>query len=236
MIQYPTQELRCFPRPAALLPPPGTDWPLTWGRKFAGERVDLSSPQSDALGRLIPALLCGEQSAQYIFHQYALSPHRGVQGLLRELAVIEREEEVHERALQWLSGQVGPPADLHLRKRKAQRFYSSLARDVDLGQHFASIAALDSCVCRIMDSLATAQRDRCPALYHLFSAIKQDEARHVGVSRRCAALLGVDQGERAMQRARIGTAIVPFLQADGDAFESLGVDADRLFRQLAQGR
>lgn len=229
--QPPAKALRCFPKPAA--PQPGRDWLVSWRSEFAGALGGMNPRRREALARLIPALLCGEQSAQFIFHHYAANPHPRMQGMLGKLAMIEREEDVHERALQWLSLQVGQPPDQHLRKRKAQRFYSALARNVDLGQHFASIAALDSCVCRIMDSLASAQRGHSPALYQLFNAIKQDEARHVGVSRRCAVLLGIGRRERDRQRASIGDVIVPFLQADGDAFEALEVDPDRLFRQLA---
>lgn len=193
----------------------------------------LDSTRQESLARLVPSLLCGEQSAQFIFHAQVQRNYSALSNIAEEFRRIEFEEDVHERALQCLAAELPVPADLHLLKRRSQRFYTALSRDASLGQHFARIAALDSCVCRIMASLAQAQGSRHTGLYHLFTRIKQDEARHVGVSRRCAAQLSINDAGLHKQRREIGNRIVEFLLPEADEFESLGVDADILFKHLA---
>ena len=226
-------QLRCFPRPEAQVPVAG--WLEAWQAQYprADWQVDA---QEEALSCLIPLLLCGEQSAQLVFHEHANRARANVPtALAAALRRIEREEESHERALQGLAASVCSPPDLHRRKRKAQAFYASLGRGANLAEQFSRIESLDSCVCRIMCALARGQRKTSHALYHLFDAIKADEARHVGVSRQYARRLGIGRAARARQRQLVGELIVELLQPEAELFEGLGVDADRLFAELTPG-
>ncbi len=233
--------LRCFPRPATFVrpatEPAAHTWVDRWSRQFCRNSWRLDDRQEQALSHLVPSLLCGEQSAQQVFHKQA-NKMRGssVSKLASALRQIEREEYAHERALQTLAAGIMTPADLHSRKRRAQRFYASLSRSSSLGEHFARIAALDSFVCRIMDSLSRAQQVKKTPLRYLFDAIKSDEVRHVAVSRRYARMLGIDSTELIRQKRLIGFRIVHFLQPEADAFECLGVDPDQLFLNLEPGR
>ena len=223
--------LRCFPKPPPLARKAG--WVDHWLQSFDRRSLQLDAKREEALACLIPALLCGEQSAQQVFHAQAKQVRNGEFGrMAAALTWIEQEEDAHERVLQGLAERVTRPRDLHRRKRRAQRFYASLARDVSMAEHFARIEALDSCVCTIMHSLARAQSRRDHPLSHLFDSIKDDEARHVGISRRYATALGIESPGRLAQRRLLGNAIVDFLAPEADNFESMGVDPDRLFQRL----
>jgi hypothetical protein len=250
--------LRCFPQrepqrsPVAALhsplqptsrsyattAPPLADggWLGRWMQQTAAANWHLGSAQEAALAGLVPLLLCGEQSAQTVFSQQATQLRRNSQTKMAQvLLAIEREEDQHERALQYLAGRLVAPPDIHGRKRRAQRFYTAMARDASPAEHFARIEALDSAVSRIMHSLSRASWGNTHPLYFLFDAIKADEARHVGVSRRYATELGISAAERARQRQLIGCRIVEFLLPDAAAFECIGVDPDKLFRLLQRG-
>lgn len=229
-----TEPLRCFAKPPGLTARPG--WVDRWQRQYPGGSWHLPTPQEQALSSLVPLLLCGEQSAQQVFHHQAGQLQLGAQKTLAvALQQIEQEEEAHERALQGLAAALCISPDLHQRKRRSQQFYASLARDVSLGQHFARIEILDACVCRIMHALSRASWGESHPLYYLFDAIKVDEACHVGTSRRFGKMLGIGNAERERERRMIGALIVDFLSPDAAAFECLGVDPARLFKQLHPG-
>ena len=223
--------LRCFARPPGLTARPG--WVDRWQMQFPAGSWHLPALQEQALSSLVPLLLCGEQSAQQVFHHQAGQLQMSAQkALAAALYQIEQEEEAHERALQGLAASLCVSLDLHQRKRRSQHFYASLARDASLGQHFTRIEILDACVCRIMHALSRASWGVSHPLYHLFDAIKADEARHVGISRRYGRMLGIGDAETEREKRLIGALIVDFLSSDAAAFECLGVDPARLFKQL----
>jgi hypothetical protein len=47
--------------------------------------------------------------------------------------------------------------------------------------------------------------------------------------------LGVSDAQRRREREMIGQRVVAFLQPDATAFDTIGVDPDRLFGQLQRG-
>lgn len=225
-------QLRCFPKPASAAE--GQGWLPELLRQYPVSSWRLSHRQQEALARLIPMLLCGEQSAQFVFNGHAAQIRQGESiEVQRALRRIEAEEAVHERALQTLASILPPPDDLHRLKRRAQRFYTGLGQGVTLAEHFARIEALDSGVCRIMQALVLGDWGSAPALPLMFDAIKRDEARHVGISRSYALNLGIDPRTREHQRRHIADQLVAYLGTEAAAFEPLGVDADRLFAGLA---
>jgi hypothetical protein len=228
------EPLRCFAKPPGLIPRSG--WVDRWQLQYPEGSWCLPAPQEQALSSLVPLLLCGEQSAQQVFHHQAGQLRLGTKKTLAlVLQQIEQEEEAHERALQGLAAALCVSPDLHQRKRRSQQFYASLARDVSLGQHFARIEILDACVCRIMHALSRASWGESHPLYYRFDASKAAEARHVGSSRRYGKMLGIGDVQREQERRLIGTLIVDFLAPDAAAFECLGVDPARLFKQLHPG-
>lgn len=225
-------QLRCFPKPPTVAM--GQGWLPDLLRQYPVDGWRLNHRQQEAVARLMPMLLCGEQSAQFVFNGHAaqLRPGEGID-VQQALRRIEAEEAVHEIALQTLASTLPPPDDLHRLKRRAQRFYTGLGQGVTLAEHFARIESLDAGVCRIMQALEQGDWVRAPALPLMFEAIKRDEARHVGISRRHAVDLGIDQRTRERQRRLIADKLVAYLGTEAASFEPLGVDADRLFAGLA---
>ena len=145
----------CFPHPAA----------LELRHRLAGltqlqivELKDslskLAEPQIEALGRLLPILLCGEESAFHVFWREAGRltdvPLRHSLALARRIAAEELE---HEQLLRELRNCCPAADNLASIRLRARRFFLRMAsRDPAL--HFARVAALDSGVCVILTAVA----------------------------------------------------------------------------------
>ncbi len=175
---------------------------------------ELSESQVIALGRLLPSLLCGEESS---FHE----------ALANQIAL---EELVHERLLQDLRECCPVPNDITSTLVRTRRFFLRMASR-DPAIHFARVAGLDSAVCIILSSLLK-PLSRATALIEIFDRIRSDEARHVKFSRRHSYELGADTYLLANTAARIRSELVAFLYPLGSAFEDLGLDAEHLFRRI----
>ncbi|CAA0104822.1 Uncharacterised protein [BD1-7 clade bacterium] len=192
----------------------------------------LSRQQRQALSRLVPLLLCGEQSAMHVFHQendrlkvHPFSHH------MHQLQQIEADEYLHEDALQQLMRQLPLPADLQKIKRRAQVFYTRIERlSHDLASHFATISQLDACVCLVMNAMANSDLEGS-AVARLFELIKNDEAKHVTIAREHASQLGhivnVDNSAPT-----IHVELIKLLMPEATAFEAIGIDAERLFARV----
>lgn len=205
-------------------------WFDRWLQQYQAH-ISLTSAQEESLSQLIPLLLCGEQSAQLVFGSYAA--RKDIQNQSRQaLERIELDEHIHEIALQWLLGTVGVPDDLHARKRRAQKFYTAIGQATAPGMHFANIEQLDSGVCIIMHAITQSNLGKTHPLSKLFEQIKNDEARHVGLSRHYANKLGAAASKRAQNRTATRHALANFLSPDGHHFEQLGIDADKLLQRI----
>jgi hypothetical protein len=191
----------------------------------------LSESQLTALGRLLPALLCGEESAFHVFwkegHRVSNVQVSYSQSLANRIAIDELE---HERLLQDLRGCCPEPDDAALTLVRARRFFLLMASR-DPAVHFARIAALDSAVCIVLSTLVK-PLSRATALVELFNRIRSDEARHVRFSRQHSYELGADTSLLADTAAHIRDELVAHLYPLGNSFEDLGVDADHLFRRV----
>ena len=197
--------------------------------KTTGPR--LSDAEMDASARLVTVLLCGEQSAIRVFAA-EVREGRAPVGALQALAAIERDEQLHEQALQSLCAYLPPASDQHSLRRRAQRFFAGLGRVDEPGQRFARISHLDSAVCKIMYQVERSAVDHNSPLRYMASEIKRDEARHVGVSRRYAALFDLDPNRRDSDAEIVTGGLIDMLSPLTDAFETIGVDSDRLFSQI----
>jgi rubrerythrin len=228
-------ELRCFT--LAIKPNAGQPgWLSVWRREFANTKVALTDRQEESMARLLPLLLCGEQSAILIFG----SEVERLQGAswresIALLSAIETDEYGHEQALQELSSMLMVPADLHQIKRRAQLFYLSIGKAAGLDNHFANISQLDACVALLMHAVANSGLGRGHCIAHLFDRIKQDEARHVVISRQHFLKLGGDKDIFTQSRNTISHALVSLLSSEASSFENLGIDPDQLFATLTKG-
>ena len=192
----------------------------------------LGDTQAEALSELLQVFACGEESAAIAFAHLGASPLEKV--VRRGLARVAEEELIHERLLRRLRAALpAPAADKDLR-RTLLRFYHGIAH-ADIGLHLASIAAVDSAVCTI---LATLLEPDCalarePEVSAILRRIHRDEAGHVRLSRRLAAELAHRSAiGAAAESARLG--LVGVLARRGPAFQSLGVDAGRLFARVTR--
>ena len=211
---------RCFPALAAR-PPVRFAHPPT-----------LTDAESAGLADLLALLGCGEEAAAIAFHRLA---ERGkfAPGTQAALRLISDEEQVHDAWLTGLASKLPPPTLLSETQAAARRFHARLGRGTP-AEHLARIAAIDAAVCMILSRLIaprTALRaDR--AVTQLISRIRHDESRHVAVARNVVIESGMATQLRdtaAHARWSLGQLIAPF----GSAFETLGVDPDRLAGNIA---
>jgi hypothetical protein len=171
----------------------------------------LVDAHAEALAELLAIFACGEESAAISFARL-----------------------VHEGLLRRLRGALPkPPRDKGLRRALAH-FFHGVAR-TDIGLHLAAIASLDSAVCLILSDLlrpgGVIAQDFAVAT--IFRRIRQDEAKHVRVSRHMAAgFARRDLRGEVAESTRVG--LVAVLARRGAAFERLGVDAERLLARLGR--
>jgi hypothetical protein len=192
----------------------------------------LGDAQAEALSELLQVFACGEESASVAFARLGDSSFE--EAARCALARVAQEELIHERLLRGLRNALPAPAPDRELRRALLRFYHGIAQ-ADIGLHLASIAALDSGVCMILAMLL--QPDRIlaqdPAVAAVLRRIQYDEARHVLLSRHLAAqMVNRDAIGAVAENARLG--LVSVLARRGAAFESLGVNAERLFARIAR--
>src|ERR1700730_398444 len=192
----------------------------------------LGDAQAEALSELLQVFACGEESAALAFARLGASPLEDA--ARRALARVAEEELIHEGLLRGLRGALPAPAPGRELRRALLRFYHDIAQ-ADIGLHLASIAALDSAVCLILAALLEPDRVLAqePAANAIFRRIHSDEAGPVRLSRLIAAELA--QGDvigAVAENARLG--LVGILARRGAAFDSLGIDAGRLFARIGR--
>jgi len=191
----------------------------------------LAEPQIEALGRLLPVLLCGEESAFQVFWREAGRltdvQYRRSLALARRIAAEELE---HEQLLRELRNCCPAPDDLASLRLRARRFFLRMAsREPAL--HFARVAALDSGVCVILAAVAKPFA-RSPAVVDTLNRIRRDEAKHVRFSREHSRELGADKSLLAETATCVRSELVALLYPLASSFEDLGLDADHLFRRV----
>ena len=222
----------CFSHrvPVPMCGPLGTPTRLEVGR-LKDSISELSKSQVTALGRLLPSLLCGEESAFQIFWREGGRISNFQASRSRVLAYrIAADELEHERLLQELRSCCPVPDDIGSTLSRTRRFFLRVAsRDPAL--HFARVAALDSGVCVVLSALVKPIA-RATALVEMFDRIRSDEARHVRFSRQHSYELGADMSLLANTAVQVRSELVALLYPLGHSFEDLGVNADQLFRRI----
>ena len=210
-------------------------WYGAWRRELRTLGPRMSDKQLAASAQLTTVLLCGEQSAVRVF---AAEVRRGraPAEALSAMAAIEQEEELHERTLLEFARYLPKLDGLHALKRRSQRFFARLGRTENMARHFGQISHLDSIVCRIMWHMERSELDKRSPLRLIAEQIKRDESRHVSVSRRYAATLGLKPQVRAEDGLRVAEQMIDMLDPLTDAFETVGVDSDRMFASIRRGK
>jgi rubrerythrin len=193
----------------------------------------MRSGEAEALGNLVPYLLCGEESAVHVFYREGRRARQRADDRARELMwQIAGEEKVHERLLAQLTTALPAPEQTEAIRLRAHDFFVGLANN-DPTVHFSRVAALDSGVCKIMAALCAAPSViNCPSVQRIFGKIRSDESRHVRISRQYVLDLGLQPAALSGAAENISADLVGLLTPGGDAFENMGVDADRLFRRI----
>ena len=226
---------RCFDLP---FPRPATkpDWFGRWRTTFQGKHLDLTSAQEEALGRLLPALLCGEQSAIAVFHAEAMRlSHRARRASLTMFHTIEADEDAHETSLQIITNGLTATADSTAIRRRSQVFFAKLGRVDSIAHHFAQISQLDSATCVVMWHLQHCPIGGGSMLGVLAEQIKRDEARHVSISRKHAFDLGISRNDYRAIGTTIRAELVGLIGHVADSFEVIGIDPDRMFKRINHG-
>ncbi len=195
----------------------------------------LSNNQVTALGRLLPTLLCGEESAFQVFSREGRRISNVQAGHSRFLANrIAADELEHERLIQELRSYCSVPNDVGGTLLRTRRFFLRVAsRDPAL--HFARVAALDSAVCVVLPAVVKPLA-RATALVKMFGRVRSDEARHARFSRQHSCELGAEMSLLANTAVRVRSELVALLAPLGRSFEDLGVDADNLFHRINSQR
>lgn len=191
----------------------------------------LADASAAALAELLPLLLCGEESAALAFGGGgacdALAP-----AARADLERIRREEVVHGLLLQRLQTGLPPAALEPWLLARTRRFFVTLAA-ADPGRYFARIAGLDSAVCVLLGALRGKRSPLTadPTVAATLARIHRDEAGHVDAARRIAR--GYTTAADALAAATATRRrLVALLRERAAAFETLGVDSDRLFARL----
>lgn len=195
--------------------------------------VLLQGPTGQAVADLLPLLLCGEASAEFVFSNAASQlPATSDPGLRSALQGIADDERQHEVLLSALRDRLPPPSR-RLLARRAVRFLRHLV-DADLAVHLTRVAALDAGVCQV---LAEISRPGTPiaasaALKAIFWRIRSDEGRHVRVSRRCAAALGISAERELIERNQVLRNFAELLAPTAASFSLLGGNLNRVTARL----
>ncbi|MBI5093902.1 MAG: hypothetical protein HZB26_15865 [Candidatus Hydrogenedentes bacterium] len=196
----------------------------------------LTEEAGDALSQTIQLLSCGEESAIHVFYNEGDRIGASQSSFLQSQAImyrIAKEETLHDLMLTRVSELLPYDERHHELRRRARHFYLRLAHP-EPKYHFFRISELDSVVCMIMHGLltGTGKLATSPALSKIAAHIRDDEAGHVRATRERVVELGMTLSERLEEAEPIRTRIVEMLSDTHEALDTLGVDADQLFKRI----
>lgn len=233
--EMPRKLFRCF-APRRQRSTATRTWFTQWGDDFSSPSLVMKSTHQEALARLVPALLCGEQSAIEIFQTEAEYLTREARTSSFTLFhIIENDEAAHEASLQLLRAKLPVADDENAIRRRSQRYFTSLGRAKTVAHHFGQVAQLDSAVCAIMWYVQNSEVGGNSMVGRLAERIKHDEARHVSISRQHAFSLGLSRDEYFHQGELVRCELTSMLQYVANSFEDIGIDADLLFARIKRG-
>ena len=203
--------------------------------RFAPRRHDaplrLTDQAAMALADLAPLLGCGEEAAAIAFD--ALAQGSEDAAAATALRLIGEEERIHDALIAGLREALPAPQAGGMWLRTSRRFHANLSAG-GATSHLARIAALDSAVCLVLSRLTARGTPiaRDPALAAVLTRIRDDEARHVKVSRRLA-LARSEAGHLREIAAEARVALAASLALAAASFEALGVDPAILLSDIS---
>lgn len=212
---------------------PELDWVATTDPGV--ELAVFEDKELEALSRLVPSLLCGEESAVIIFQHEAKRYGRKANAAMAEgLGVIAGEEERHELLLRALTAFLPTPDDLDRIHDRATEFFTKLGfQSFDPVHRLNHIGALDRCVCQVLGAMMKrATVTRSPVFSRIVERIRQDEARHVKICRGIMQELGVSKAEMAEADETVREMFLEMMEPVGDAFDVIEVDPAAMFRTI----
>lgn len=193
--------------------------------------ASLTARRREGLAALLPILGCGEEAATLAFGTLSSSIDYDISGR-SALASIAKDEERHDHCILSLRASLPIPPDQRETLKQARRFHINLGRGTTAFR-MARIAALDSAVCIVLGRLLHRKAGLAcaPKVHQALSAIWQDEARHVAVSRRLALARAESDTLRPLAHQARG-ALADILLLAGGAFENLEVDPTLIVRDV----
>ncbi|MCL9774958.1 hypothetical protein [Vibrio methylphosphonaticus] len=202
-----------------------------WLVEYRQQSIDFTADQQRALARLLPLLICGEQSSQWVFHNEVQRQrdNNPLQQAVADFESIVADEQYHEEALEMIRLSLPEPDDITQIKRRSQRFFAALGLRQSFDVHFAQIACLDALVCRLMLAIEKGSLSSDHPFVLLCRAIKQDEAKHVTLSKRHALALGFEHSQWQSFKNSIADRLYTLLASERSAFETIGVELETIF-------
>ncbi len=231
----PRKVFRCFAPPRWRQTPART-WFTQWIEDFSAPPLVMNSRHQEALARLVPALLCGEQSAMKLFQiEGGQLTGQALNVSATLLHSIENDETAHEASLQVLCAKLPAASDEHMIRRRSQAYFAGLGRAETVAHHFGQVSQLDSAVCAIMWYMQQSAVGGNSMIGQLVERIRHDEARHVSISRRHAFTLGLSRADHSRLGELVRSGLTRVLEHVADSFEDIGIDAGLLFARIKRG-
>lgn len=185
--------------------------------------------EAQALANLLPLLICGEESATFVFNDLAtalqdkLSP-----ALISELCNITHDEMRHANYLEVLRNSLPAPTDRQATARTL--VFLTKLRSPRPEYQLARLAALDSAVCMILSAVLRRSTPigNSSEVRRLLRCIQLDEAHHVRITRECMNALGVSETQSTKERAFVLHAFERLLRSANAELECLHVNLNTL--------
>ncbi len=182
-----------------------------------------------AVANLLPLLICGEESATFVFDDLAktlesrLSPT-----LINALRSVTKDEVRHATYLEILRNGLPAPRDRLATQRAA--IFLRVLKVTEPERQLARLAALDSAVCMILSALLhpAAPLNRAEDIARPLRRIQLDEAQHVRTTRACVKALGLSQAQAASERTMVLRAFASLLYPAATELRCLKVNLNDL--------
>jgi hypothetical protein len=189
----------------------------------------LTDDEQQALANLMPLLICGEESATFVFDDLANTLAGRLSAIqLRAIRSITSDEIRHSDDLDALRHQLPSPLDRRTSYRAAA--FLKVLKSEDPVIRLARLAVLDAAVCQMLALLLHAEAPiaKCPEVSSIIRHIQLDEARHVRIIRDCYLKLGLSSIEIAKAQLQVLEAFILLLTPSTQDLQCLGLDFDLL--------
>ena len=191
---------------------------------------DFVVAHAEPLARLLSLLGCSEEAA-YLSFEHLQRLHPAAHDALGAIAQDERQ---HDALLRGLLARLPDPGPVTPALAAMRGVHTGLDRS-DPRLQCAAIVALDSALCLLLSQMLRrgSAVAMCAPLRNSLSRIRDDEARHVAVTRAIA----LSEGRRRQLRdvaAQLRADLASALALAADDLELLGFDPDRMLAAIGR--